>query len=284
MASMRMFGPLRSGGMGRPPMGAKSASETDDPYSDLPELYDLEHAGFADDIEMYLQLAEVVGDPILELGCGTGRVLGPLASAGHRVTGLDVSQPMLLKAESHLQGIAAAQQAQLVRLPMLEADSAPGGPFGLVLLSLNGLLHLPTRAEQRAALAAARRALDPRGMLVADLFNPDQTQLATFDGRVQHEGSWTDDDGTQVDRFAARTHAPAAQRIDTDLWFDLTAPDGSLRRVRTAFPMRYVHASELELLLELTGFVEWKVYGSYELDPYDEGSERLIVTAEATAS
>ena len=279
---MRTFGPLHAREMGRAAMGAKPAAVTGDPYEDLPELYDLEHAGFADDIAMYLQLADVVGDPILELGCGTGRVLGPLARAGYRVTGLDVSRPMLLKAESHLQGIAAAQQAQLVQLPMLEADSAPGGPFGLVLLSLNGLLHLPTQAEQRATLTASRRALDPRGMLVIDAFNPDPAQMAAFDGRVQHEGSWTDEDGTRVDRFAARTLAPAAQRIDTDLWFDLTARDGSLRRVRTVFPMRYVHASELELMLELAEFADWKLYGSYELDPFDEGSERLIVTAEAT--
>ena len=48
--------------------------------------------------------------------------------------------------------------------------------------------------------------------------------------------------------------------------------------------MRYLVASELALLLELTGFVEWKMYGSYDLDPYDDGSDRLIVTAEVTPS
>ena len=48
--------------------------------------------------------------------------------------------------------------------------------------------------------------------------------------------------------------------------------------------MRYLVASEIALLLELTGFGEWKIYGSYELDPYDDGSDRLIVTAEVTPS
>ena len=55
---------------------------------------------------------------------------------------------------------------------MTEAERAPGGPFGLVIFSLNGLMHLSTMAEQRAALASARRALDPRGMLVIDALNP----------------------------------------------------------------------------------------------------------------
>lgn len=266
------------GATGSSPLGE------DDPYADLPDLYDLEHAEFDDDIELYLRLAEVVGDPILELGCGTGRVLAPLVEAGHRVTGIDISRPMLAKAEARLEPLGAGDRARLVQIPMTEADTAPGGPYGLVLLSLNGLMHAPTQVEQRAVLAAARRALDPRGMLVIDVVNPDPGLLASFDGRVQHEGSWTRDDGGRVDRFTARTHAPFGQRIATALWFDLVSPDGALRRVCSAFPMRYVYASELELMLELAGFVEWKLYGSYELDPLEDGSERLIVLAEATAS
>ncbi len=167
---------------------------------------------------------------------------------------------------------------------MTEADRAPGGPFGLVIFSLNGLMHLSDVAAQRAALASARRALDPRGMLVVDALNPSPEMLATLDGRVQHEGSWRISDGTVVDRFSARTLNSAEQRIDTELWYDLTDLEGHIQRVRSGFPMRYLVASELALLLEVTGFVEWKLYGSYELDPYDEGSDRLIVTAEVTPS
>ena len=87
-----------------------------------------------------------------------------------------------------------------------------------------------------------------------------------------------------IDRFSARTHDSAEQRIDTELWYDLTDPAGHIRRVRSGFPMRYLVASELALLLEVSGFVEWKLYGSYDLDPFDDGSDRLIVTAEVTPS
>jgi SAM-dependent methyltransferase len=256
----------------------------DDAYAALPELYDLEHAGFADDVDLYLRLADVVGDPILELGCGTGRVLAPLAEAGHRVTGVDRSGPMLERAKAVLRDEPYGRRVSLVAGEMTEADTVPGGPFGLVIFSLNGLMHLTTRREQRAALAAARRALDPRGMLVADLLNPTPELLATFDGRVQHEGSWSRSGGTSVDRFSARTHQPAAQRIETAIWYDIVGAAGSLQRVRSQLAMRYPVPSELELLLELAGFVEWKLYGSYELDPFDDESERLIVTAEVTLS
>jgi SAM-dependent methyltransferase len=263
-----------------------SGADSEDPYAELPHLYDLEHAGFSDDIDLYLRLAEVVGDPILELGCGTGRLLAPLAAAGHRITGIDRSRPMLDRARATLQthGGSLSRRVTLSEGSMTEAECAPGGPFGLVIFSLNGLLHLSTIAEQRAALASARRALDPRGMLVIDVLNPTPELLTTLDGRVQHEGSWRESDGTVIDRFSARTHDSAEQRIDTELWYDLTDPEGHIRRVRTGFPLRYMVASELALLLEVSGFVEWKRYGSYDLDPFDDRSDRLIVTAEVTPS
>jgi SAM-dependent methyltransferase len=267
-------------------MNQGSDPDLDDPYAELPELYDLEHTGFTEDIDLYLRLAEVVGDPILELGCGTGRVLGPLAAAGNRVTGIDRSKPMLDRARWALQADSNtnSQRLTLVEGSMTEADRAPGGPFGLVIFSLNGLMHLSVIAEQRAALASARRALDPRGMLVLDLLNPTPELLTTLDGRVRHEGSWRKSEGTLIDRFSVRTQDSAEQRIDTELWYDLIDTAGHMRRVRSGFPMRYLAASELALMLELAGFVEWKIYGSYDLDPYDDASDRLIVTAEVTSS
>jgi len=263
-----------------------SGADFEDPYAELPELYDLEHAGFSEDIDLYVRLAEVVGAPILELGCGTGRVLGPVAAAGNRITGVDRSRPMLDRARSTLQLNAGdpSTRVTLVEGSMTEAERAPGGPFGLVIFSLNGLMHLSDMAAQRAALASARRALDPRGMLVIDVLNPTPELLATLDGRIQHEGSWRKTDGTMVDRFSARTHDSAEQRIDTELWYDLTDPTGHMRRVRSGFPMRYLVASELALLLEVSGFAEWKLYGSYDLDPFDDRSDRLIATAEVTPS
>lgn len=255
-----------------------------DPYAEIPELYDLEHAGFADDVALYLNVADAVGDPILELGCGTGRVVLPLAEAGFRVAGIDRSGPMLARAGelARIAGVDAA--ATFHEADMAAADRVPGGPFGLVLIALNGLLHAADAGAQRAVLAAARRALDPRGQLVVDVLNPAPDVLRAFDRTVVHEGSWALPDGSTVDKFGSRRLHAAGQRIETDLWYDAIDPEGRMRRVRTAYPMRYLHRAELELLLELAGFAEWEIYGSYDLDPFDDASERLLVFAEATAS
>ena len=265
------------------PLTESTTRPLPDPYAAIADFYDLEHVDFADDLELYLNLALVVGDPILEVGCGTGRAALPLARAGYRVTGTDRSPAMLDRARVAAEREGLTDHLQLLAGDMSEASAAPGGPFGLAIVALNGLLHLESAATQRAALRSLHDALDPRGQLVIDILNPTPDALRGFEG-VHHEGSWTRADGTRVDKLSVRRLSHANQTIVTDLWYDLTAPDGAVRRVATSFTMRYVHRAELELMLELAGFVEWQVYGSYDLDPFDDRAERLIVTAEVTPS
>lgn len=260
-----------------PPLNAHT-----DPYADIAELYDLEHADFTADVELLVNIAQIIGDPILEVGCGSGRVVVPLAEAGFHVTGIDTSRPMLDRARAFVDAEDLGDMVTLAEVDMRHADEAPGGPFGLVIFSLNSLMHLATPAEQRQALEAARRALDPRGQLVIDLVNPSTEQVQHLLNGPHHEGSWSLPDGSIVDKWSNRTQSAAAQVLDTILWYERTRPDGSVQRTRSAFPLRYIHLSELALMLELAGFVEPMFYGTYELDPFEHDSERLLVTAEVT--
>jgi len=255
-----------------------------DPYASIAAFYDLEHAGFREDIDLLLSFADIVGDPILEMGCGSGRILLALAEAGHDVTGIDHSETMLGRAREAIGKRELDGSIQLTHGSMMEADSAPGGPFGLVIFSLNALMHLPTAASQRLALESALRALDPKGQLILDLMNPTPDHLTSLGAAPILEGSWVLPDGPVVDKWTHRRIHPVSQTIDTLLWYDTVETDGTLRRTRTSFPLRYVHASEIELMLELAGFTEVRMYGSYEMDPLDDGSERLFVTAEVVPS
>ena len=262
----------------------KTTSAADDPYRDIAEFYDLEHNDLDIDIDLVLNFAQVVGDPILEMGCGSGRILIPLAQAGFNVTGLDVSRPMLNRAEEAIASAGIHDRVTLFEGDMRDADEAPGGPFGLVIFSLNSLMHLTNVDDQRAALRAAGRALDPRGQLIIDTMNPSPEQVRHLLASPHLEGSWELPDGSTVDKWSHRREASAAQVIDTLLWYDRTHADGSLTRTRSSFSLRYVHASELAMMLELSGFIEPMFYGNYDLDPYENDSERIIVTAEVSAS
>ncbi len=268
----------------RPTPPRHRATAAPDPYANLPGLYDLEHAGFADDLSLYRNLAEIVGDPILELGCGSGRILRPLARAGWRVTGIDQSPEMLEAATVAIAADGLSGNVRLVRSDLIDAASAPGGPFGLVILGLNGLMHLSTQEAQRDCLVAARRALDPRGQLVIDVINPTPDLLHGFERGVVHEGRWELDDGGVVDKFGSRHVSPTSQQIETHLWYDTVNRAGAVRRIVSEFTLRYMHQPELALMLELAGFVECQYYGGYDLDPFEDTSERLIVTADVSPS
>lgn len=251
-----------------------------DPYAQLPELYDLEHGAYDEDIPFYLQTVESVGDPVVELGCGTGRILLPIADAGFRITGVDCSGPMLDVARSVI-GLAGLElQVTLLETGMTDLAAIATASVGTVLIPLNGLMHLATSGEQRTTLTEARRILDPRGQLVIDVLNPVPMRLQAWDRQVVHEGTWTREDGAIVDKFSARRVDHAEQRIDTELWYDITTADHQVQRVRSSFPMRYLSLAELTLMLEFAGFGDLQVYGSYDLDAYHDDSERLLVTAE----
>lgn len=265
-------------------MNRMSLPPSQDPYANIAEFYDLEHDDFEDDIDLYRNLASVVGDPVLELGCGTGRVLAPLAAAGHRVTGVDASRPMLDRAEARLESIDQRDRVQLQHTSFEQLGVVPGSPFGLAIVALNGLMHVTSFEAQRDMLCTLRSLLDPRGMLVIDLLHATPAALQALDQTVTHDGSWELEDGSHLSKMANRRILPADQRIDTELWYDRTATNGVIHRTISAYSMRWLHRSELELMLELGGYAEWHVYGSYELDPLTGDSDRLIVTAEVEPS
>jgi SAM-dependent methyltransferase len=249
-----------------------------EPYAPIAAYYDSEHDQFADDIDWYVHLAAVAGPRVLELGCGSGRLLAPLAAAGNRVVGIDSSAAMLQRARARLQHAVARGEVSLVQGDMQDVSDLVPGPFDLVIIPLNGLLHLDDPAAQRRTLEQAGQVLRPGGLLAVDVLHAIPDALAAFDGRVMHEGSWEDEGGV-VAKFSSRTVDWTNQLIDSEVWYDQVSADGALTRHRTEFPMRWVTPGELTLMLEVTGFEGWNLAGSYDGSPLTDLSDRMLVAA-----
>lgn len=249
-----------------------------DPYANIVQLYDLEHEAYTDDIDLLVQLAAVGEGPILELGCGTGRVMFPLAEAGNKVVGIDMSAPMLAVARERAAHLAG-HDLTFIQGDMADLDTVSSGPFGMIIASLNSIMHLTTQDLQRQMIESAWRSLAPGGRLVIDTLNPSNAQLNHLLNTTHLEGSWITEGGVSIDKWGHRRPGDEPQTIDTLIWYDQLNADGSNRRVRTRFDLRYLHQSELALLLEIGGFrhVDW--YGSYELDEWYADSDRTIAIA-----
>ncbi|MBE2239735.1 MAG: class I SAM-dependent methyltransferase [Caldilineaceae bacterium] len=242
-------------------------------------FYDDDYRNYDDDIAAIAMLAEECDGPILELGCGTGRVLLPLAAAGHRVTGVDISPALLARAAAKLNQQGLASGAQLVEADLRTCD-LPQKEFAFAFCTSNTLMHFTTAAEQTAVLRNAARHLRPGGRLLVDLFNPDLPRLFAVDGLMELADRWQDvQTGAEVLKWSVRTLDLAEQRQETLFIYEEIFADGCTQRTACPFTLRFLWRSEAELMLQLAGLLVEEVWGDFEGAPYAGDSEHLILIA-----
>jgi ubiquinone/menaquinone biosynthesis C-methylase UbiE len=141
-------------------------------YVQLAELYDHLFTGLPGELRFYVDAARNAGSPVLELGCGTGRIMFPVAEAGVEVVGLDMVPEMLSVAEDKLSELhsRARERVQLVEGDMRAFDL--GRRFRLAMIPFRAFLHMLTVDDQRRCLECVRRHLTDDGLLALNVFDP----------------------------------------------------------------------------------------------------------------
>jgi SAM-dependent methyltransferase len=247
-------------------------------FDSIAPFYDLFYEGRNDDLQMYRDFALGANDPILELGCGTGRVLVPLAREGHQITGLELSAIMLAEAQAKIDAEHVSDRATLVQGDMREFDIP--ARFGLALIPINTFMHCYDTQQQLSCLRCTRRHLQSGGQLVVDVYHPDPQGLLEADGRLVSEGiTRNPKTGHTIQRLYTRRLDVATQTQHITFILDEIDSTGTVRRTMFPFRMRFVFRYEMELLLQTAGYNLEAVYGSYDLEPFDNGSERMIFVA-----
>lgn len=242
-----------------------------DPYRAIAALYDCEHDAFYDDIDFYLE--QVSDGPILEVGCGTGRVALALLRSGLEVWGVDPSAAMLDRARIRL-----AEFAKIHLVCGTVSHLPPGTLFKAAIVPLNTLWHLPDNTAQVTLLQEVCSRLCPAGLLLVDLSNP----LALVEHGAQGECRERFN-GPCADRYlrilSAAWDNEADQRLSLSLTYDMTDASGSVSRTHANFTFRYLYRYELELVLDKAGFWPEAIFGSYDGQPYRTDSTNIIAVA-----
>ncbi len=266
-----------------------SASGRYDDYAFIAELYDFV-PGYANrrDLDFYLGFCRSAQGKILELGCGTGRVLIPAAAAGCSMVGLDFSQYMLARCGKKLQEQPREVQER-VRLAQGDmTDFDLGETFGLVTIPFRPFQHLIPIDDQMACLRCIHNHLAEDGKLVFDLFqvDPRKTYGPSFTEEEAEDFPWIDlPDGRKL----RRTHRiPAKHRArqynDVELIFYVEHPDAKTERLVQAFPFRYFFRYEVEHLLARCGFRIAELFGDFDRSPLSDDSPEMIFVAEPRAT
>ena len=243
-----------------------------DDYADVAELYDyVVPYATRGDVEFFVEAARSAKGPVLEVGCGTGRVLIPTARAGLTIVGLDMSSAMLQRCAAKLEGEPDDVRS---RVELVEGDMRAfdlNRRFALTTIPFRPFQHLVTVDDQLACLACIRRHLEPGGRLILDLFNPSLDYLVNRPvGELLPEGPPVDlPDGRRLERhFRITAQDRFTQVNDIELIYDVTESDGRKRRALHTFRMRYLFRYEAEHLLVRSGFVVEHVYAGYDRSLY----------------
>jgi SAM-dependent methyltransferase len=222
------------------------------------------------DVDFFVEIAREAKGPVLEIGCGTGRVLIPTARAGVEIVGLDISQPMLDHCRKNLENEPKEVQA---RVQLVQGDMRHfhiGREFALATTPFRPFQHIMTVDDQIAVLRCIHSHLADGGRLVLDLFNPDLTRLAdeAYLKYQDVEPEFTMPDGRKVLRTARNLGRNLLdQTVDIELAHHVTHPDGREEVLSEPLRLRYFFRFEVEHLLARAGFVVDQIYADYDRSP-----------------
>lgn len=256
-----------------------------DRFYDLCARYydgDYEAAGYEHDVAFYVERAGASGGPVLEMGCGTGRVLLEIARAGIDVVGVDVSGEMLARLQERL-AVEPATVRRRVRTLRGDVRSVRvEGEFALVTAPFRVVQHLVERRDQRAWLQTVARHLrrDPPGELVFDVFQPDygmiaESPLVSVDIEREEPGA-----GRTVRRVSHAEHHPEDQTFQVGFdWLVQDRRGEEVVETSVTTLARWFTRPELECLLELEGFEVLDFWGDFDGSPFGAGAEDQVVRA-----
>lgn len=249
-----------------------------DVYEGLARYYDSENAALTADLPLYSTLAARFGGPVLDIGCGTGRIAFHLADEGYDVTGIDPSAAMLDRARAVPQ--AADQPGSLAWLEADITTLALDARFGFALFAFSGFMHLLTQDAQIAAVERAAAHLKPGGGLVIDVANPIEMFLADEVASLVWERTFTDaETGHTVMQHSLAAVDRVTQIMDLTWVYDRIEDDGRVIRSLVPQEVRYVMPTEMALLMQRAGLADVELYGDYEFGDITEESPRLIAVA-----
>ena len=264
-------------------------------WDDYAPFYDWENARTLGrrDVPFWRNLALHAGGPVLELGCGTGRISLPLAKAGVDLVGIDRSAPMLARARSRIRRAKIADRAQLVRgdirfLPFTDgpvsrrsSSSNPRatseGGFEMVMAPYGVLQSLLRERDLAATLAEVRRVLRPGGTfgleLVADL-----PSWSEYKKRLSLTG-WRHRRGGVHVTLVETVRQDRARRL-TIFDQEFTERRGRSRRTHAfALTFRTLSIPQMARRLEKAGFAITALLGDYRGGPWDPRAEVWMILA-----
>ena len=243
------------------------------------DIYDSVYSYVREDIPFYVEETRLAGGPVLELGCGTGRVAIPIAQAGVDIVGLDSSVAMVDVARRKMRRIGGSGSLTLVHADM--RDFSLEQRFSLAIIPFRGLLSLLTVEDQVRTLHNIKGHLHPGGKLIFNIFVPDLNMLVQEGDVAYHFRDVTDPEtGARLVLWHQSRYDNCNQIINARTIIEELDGEGAVtRRLYRDFQLRYVHRWEMHHLLRLCGYEILDLFGDFDRTPFHETSTEMVWVA-----
>ena len=248
-------------------------------WDDYAPFYDWENAQTLDrrDVHFWRRMAARANGPVLELGCGTGRVTIPVARTGARVVGLDRSSEMLSQAHKRSMRARLGTRVSWIRGDIRFLPFRKSTRFDLVMAPYGILQSLVRESDLKATLAAVERVLARGGLLGIDLV-PDLPVWKDLRNKVRFRGS----------RRGGKSRITLIESVRQDRAKRLTIFDqkyveqsGRTRRTRRfSLVFRTLTVPQMTRRLENAGFRIKAILGDYNGKPWDPRADVWLILAE----
>ena len=245
-----------------------------DPNNPFPTLYHCHHQNFLEDLPFWQTLARWQGDPILELGCGTGRVFFPLAQDGHIIYGIDSSGAMLAFLK---QRISTGLQS---RIHLFEADMINfqiDAEFRLVLLPCNTYSTFDSEARSRI-LTCVFHHLKPGGVFAVSMPNPNLLASLQTNAESEVETIFSHPESGHPVQVSS-TWEKRDNIVKMFWYYDHLLPDGKIERLTASVSHHIATLEDYITEMISAGLTIQSTYRNFETGPYKPEASHLIIIA-----
>lgn len=240
-------------------------------------LYDIFFERFDLGLDFYLGLAKAARGPILDLACGTGRIMLPCLKAGADVDGLDLSPGMLSRLRQKASALGFEPRLHQASMSSFQLPRR----FALIIITFNAFVHNLTTDDQLATLKTCRDHLEPGGLLAFDTYFPGPACTAAPSGTREMEMEIPHPQtGLPVRLWDTRSFDRVEQLQFSCTEIEMLDASGKVIATHPSkTTVRWIYKAEMELLLRVAGFARWKILGGFDGRPLLHETDAMIVQA-----
>ena len=260
-----------------------------DTYDVTAKHYDAAYAklggGKFADPAFYVGLAKESGGPVLEIGCGTGRVLLLIAREGIEIEGVDNARPMLAVLRQKLK--AESRQVQ-ARVKLHQGDMRSfqlTRKFPLVIIPFRPMQHMYTLEDQLSALKTAAAHLAKGGRLAFDVFFPLLAMIPAGVGEEIQDVEWhLDDNPSKIVRryFRKDSYDKIAQNFSGTFLYRTFYDEKLVKEEAEPLKMSYYTCPQMQALFAMAGLEIVEQYGSFKKAPLDNDATDMVFVLKRT--